>query len=957
MDERDHRGNDSDSPTMPGIRLPEDVVGAAALTPPPLSNPPLSDAPTLPHGTAIPGLTQALPYVRPAAPSTPSTGGSISAFQGLQPGVLFGGRYEIMGVLGQGGMGAVYKARDRELDRLIALKVIRPELATDPAILARFKQELILSRNVTHKNVVRIFDLGEAEGIRFISMEYVDGEDLRTILRREGKFTPKDAISVVEQVCRALDSAHSEGVIHRDLKPQNIMRDQHGRVVVMDFGLARSLGDSGMTQTGAIVGTMEYMSPEQALGTTLDQRSDIFSVGLIFFELLTGKAPYKADTAIVSLMKRTREDAQSASDVDASVPKSLSAIVGRCLEREPANRYHSAVELLQQLTTWEANPNISADTLSGMISHPIVRPSRFSLDLPGRSWMWIAGAVLVIVLATFAGRMLLNRAGTSSSETAQGIPPLKQGKYVAILPLKQVGDQKTLGYVADGIQEALATKLFQLKEVHLAASDAVYKAATKDLPLSKLAQELGVNLVLQGMVQGNSDRLRVTLSLDDATTGKRVWSQDFQGAPGDVLALEDQIYGNVANALALKPTDEEQARVGAHPTENVKAYDLYLQGKNTLRNGHSQDAYKQAVGLFEQAIDKDPNFALAYTGLADSSVQMYGETKEGIWAQKATLAAQQAERLSNNLPEVHLSLGSVYSTTGKNTEAVAELKKALELAPNSDEAYRHLGEAYSRSGQSDEAIAAYQKAVAANAYNWENHIALGKALLELGDSAKALPEFQKVTEIAPDNPLGYIDIGSLYAREGKWGESIPQFQKALALNPDADTLSNLGTAYFFLKNYDQATKMYEKAVAMTPNDEVLLGNLGDSYRWSGHSDQAATAYGKAISLAFQELQVNPRSAAIMGDLGLLYAKRGDATNALQYTNQARAIKPDDLQMIYSEVQVKTLIGKPEEALQSLKKALEKGWPAQEAWNDPELQKLQALPQFSQLVNQFSKKTH
>jgi eukaryotic-like serine/threonine-protein kinase len=290
MDERDHKGNDSDSPTMPGTRLPEDVVGAAALTPPPLSNAPLSDAPTLPHGTAIPGVTQALPYARQTSPGI-ALGSSISAFQGLQPGVLFGGRYEILGVLGQGGMGAVYKARDRELDRLIALKVIRPELATDPAILARFKQELILSRNITHKNVVRIFDLGEAEGIRFISMEYVDGEDLRTILRRGGKFRLKDAISVVEQVCRALDCAHSEGVIHRDLKPQNIMRDKNGRIVVMDFGLARSLGDSGMTQTGAIVGTMEYMSPEQALGTTLDQRSDIFSVGLIFFELLTGKLP------------------------------------------------------------------------------------------------------------------------------------------------------------------------------------------------------------------------------------------------------------------------------------------------------------------------------------------------------------------------------------------------------------------------------------------------------------------------------------------------------------------------------------------------------------------------------------------------------------------------------------------------------------------------------------------
>ena len=893
-----------------------------------------------------------MPYIREGPPASIS---SISVFQALHPGVVFGGRYEILGILGQGGMGAVYKARDRELDRLIALKVIRPELATDASILQRFKQELILARNITHKNVVRIFDLGEADGIRFISMEYVDGDDLRTLLRREGKFSPKETIAVIEQVCRALDAAHSEGVIHRDLKPQNIMREKNGRVVVMDFGLARSLGESGMTQTGAIVGTIEYMSPEQALGTTLDQRSDIFSVGLIFYELLTGKAPYEADTAIASLMKRTREEARSASDVDASVPKPLSAIVSRCLEREPDNRYHSVVELLQQLTTWEANPAITAQALSKMIPHPIVRRSRLNLDLPGQSWMWIAGAVLVIVLAIFSGRELVNRSETTSMQIAQGIPSLKQGKYVAILPLKRVGDEKTLGYVADGIQESLAARLFQLQEVHVASATAVDQEAGKDLPLAKLANKLGVNLLLQGIVQGNSDQLRVTMSLDDATTGRRVWSQEFSGAAGDVLALEDQIYGNVSAALALKPTNEEQARVGSHPTENVKAYDLYLQGRNTLRNGHSQDAYKQAVGMFEQAIDKDPNFALAYTGLADSSLHMFSETKESIWAQKATLAAQQAQRLSSNLPEVHLSLGSVYSFTGKNTEAIAELKKALELAPNSDEAYRNLGDAYSRIGQSGDAIAAYQKAVAANTYNWANHIALGKAYLDLGDSAKALPEFQKVTEIAPDNSIGFLDLGSLYLRDGKWSESIPQFQKALALSPDADTYSNIGTAYFFLKNYDQATKMYEKAVEMTPNDEVLLGNLGDSYRWSGHSDQAATAYGKAISLAFQELQVNPRSASIMGDLGLLYAKKGDATNALQYTSQARAIRPDDLPLLYSEVQVKALIGNREDALKSLRLALQKGYSAQEAWNDPELQKLQTLPQFTQLVNEYSKK--
>jgi tetratricopeptide (TPR) repeat protein len=570
--------------------------------------------------------------------------------------------------------------------------------------------------------------------------------------------------------------------------------------------------------------------------------------------------------------------------------------------------------------------------------------------------MWIAGAVLIVVLATFAGRTLLNHPAVSTSgEITEGIPPLKQGKYVALLPLKLVGDQKTLGYLADGIQEALAAKLFQLKEVHLAASDAVEKVAAKDLPLSKLAHELGVNLVLQGSVQGNTDKFRVTLGLDDATTGKRVWSKEFTGAPGDVLALEDEIYGTVSTALALKPTDEEQARLGAQPTTNVQAYDLYLQGRNTLRNGHSQDSYRQAAGLFEQAINKDSNFALAYTGLADSSLLMYGESKDGIWAQKATLSAQQAERLSNNLPEVHISLGSVYSATGKNAEAVVELKRALELAPNSDEAYRNLGDAYKRSGQTDDAIASFQKAVAANPYNWTNHNALGNVYWGLGDSAKALPEYQKVTELASDNPMGYSNIGSVYLREGKWGEAIPQFQKALALSPDADTYSNLGTAYFYLKNYDQSTKNYEKAVAMTPNDEQLLGNLGDSYRWSGHSDQAAEAYGKAISLAFKELQVNPRSATVMGDLGLLYAKKGDPSNALQYTNQARAISPDDVYLMYSEAQVKAMNGNPDEALKSLRKALDKGYSAQEAWNDPELQKLQALPQFLQLVNQYTKK--
>jgi eukaryotic-like serine/threonine-protein kinase len=943
MDQRDNRSSDSDSPTMPGISVPKNQVGTAAQTPPPVS-----------------GQTQSpVPFSRPLTPlPTPSSlaATTLTTFLSLQPGVTFAGRYEILSVLGQGGMGAVYQARDRELDRLIALKVIRPELATDPAILQRFKQELILARNITHKNVVRIYDLGESEGIRFITMEYVDGDDMRTMLRQHGKFNAQEAIPMIEQVCRALDAAHSEGVIHRDLKPQNIMRDKQGRIVVMDFGLARSLGDSGMTQTGAIVGTMEYMSPEQALGSQLDQRSDIFSVGLIFYELLTGKSPYHADTAIASLMRRTREVAKPASDVENTVPRSLSAIVSRCLEREPINRYHSVVELLQQLQAWEANPNISADALSKMISHPIVHPSRFNLDLPGKLWMWITAAVLVVVMAVVVGRTFWNQPGGQNQISAQGIPPLSKGKYIAVLPLKLVGDEKALGYVADGIEEALTAKLFQLKEVRVASSSAVAVAAQKELPLNKLAREVGANLVLQGMVQGTNDKLRVTLKLDDASTGKTLWSQEFPGVPGDLLSLEDQIYGSIVTALELKPSNEELARTGAHPTENLKAYDLYLQGRNILRNSHDATGVRTAITLFEQAIDKDSNFALAYAGMADASLRIYGETKDSIWAQKAIMAAQQAERLSSTAPEVHLSLGGVYTATGRNSQAIAELKRALELAPNSDEGYRRLADAYTAIGQNNEAIAAYKSAVAANPYFWMNHNALGKAYLELGDSAKALPAFQKVTELASDNPMGYENIGSTYFRNGQWGEAIPYFQKALKLAPAAPTYSNLGTAYFFLKNYEESIRMFEKAVEMSPNEETYLGNLGDAYRWSGHSDKAIVAYDKAIYRAFQQLQVNPRSAETMGDVAVYYAKKGDARNALDFIQRARSINPEDVQLMYWEAVVKALAGKPEDALKPLKLALSKGYSAQEAWNDPELQKLQALPQFAQLVKEFTPKT-
>jgi eukaryotic-like serine/threonine-protein kinase len=358
MHNRDFDPEDREKATgSPGVSVPAKGDSAASSPPPDsdVTRVDFSNSYADPEATMVDSTSS---YVRPGPPPVrgPTGPGPVrlqTSTPALQPGDVLGGRYEILQLLGEGGMGAVYKAMDRELDRPVALKLIRPELAANPSILARFKQELLLAHQVTHRNVVRIYDLGDADGVKFISMEFVEGEDLRALIQDERKkFPPEEAVQITEQICRALEATHNVGVIHRDLKPQNIMRDGTGRILLMDFGLARTVEGDGMTQTGALVGTMEYMSPEQALAKDLDQRSDLFTLGLILYELLTGKAPYSAESVVASLIKRTQERAIPVSDHDGSIPQPFSNIVSKCLERDPKLRYQNAAELLHDLDAY-----------------------------------------------------------------------------------------------------------------------------------------------------------------------------------------------------------------------------------------------------------------------------------------------------------------------------------------------------------------------------------------------------------------------------------------------------------------------------------------------------------------------------------------------------------------------------------------------------------------------------
>jgi eukaryotic-like serine/threonine-protein kinase len=878
----------------------------------------------------------------------------------------FGTRYRIESLLGQGGMGRVYKAYDKELDRTVAIKVVREGAIGQVDALKRFKQELVLASKISHKNILRIHDMGEVAGVRFISMAYIQGKDLQHIIKENPKMPLERVLKFSQQIGEALAAAHAEGVVHRDLKPQNLLIGNDDQVFVCDFGLAKSFEESaiGMTRTGAFLGTPRYMSPEQVEGKPADQRADLYAFGLILYEMCTGDVPFVGESTLKVMYQRIQEKPKSPKLVNADLPNWLVRIIMRCLEKDPADRYQNAYEILADLQGARGGQSTSGVmNRSGVLSRS---GSSIQIQLPefaSRRSVWIpsaVGAVLLLVAAVFLVRHFVeSRAGGGGGggggreSSVSGIPPLSSGRFVAILPIQVLGDASQIGYLAQGVEEALSTKLFQVKDVRVTSSEEADKVDPKDPP-TKIARALGANYLVQGTLQGSGDRIRVTMRLQDALHDKRIWSKEFDGVSSDLFTLEDQIYGELVSALNVNLTSDEVASSKARPTQNAAAYDLYVRGRNSLR-AHETKSVETALDYFDQALKADPKFALAFAGEADASLRMYAVKKDNFWTQKALTSAQAADQINDKLPEVHSVLGSAYIVTGKYAQAIAELKRAISLAPSSDEAYRRLGAAYLASGDYPHAIEAFQKGVDLNSYFWVNQNALADAYFRSGDYAKALQGFQQVTVLAPDVDAGYENIGNVYAQQGKYQEAVPYFQKALAIEPYFSTYSNLGSAYFFLKQYAQAAEMFGKAVELNPNDTSMTVNLADSYRFSGQKDKARATYQQAVSLGYKELQTNPQNSDVMAQIALCYANLGDAQQADTFIKKARAIDKSSLDYVYDQVEIYALLGNTKEALAALKEALEKHYPAEAVAADPNVDSLHSNPEFNDLIKKYSAK--
>jgi serine/threonine protein kinase/lipopolysaccharide biosynthesis regulator YciM len=806
-------------------------------------------------GNSIPGGTAAWSVaVTPPA--------SASAAQGEQlVGTMLAERYEILSLLGQGGMGAVYKAHDIELERTVAIKLIRPDLASNPEVLRRFKQELILAREVTHRNVIRIFDLGQFKGLKFITMEYVEGRDLRAVLRERGKLPPEEAVRIISQVCRALESAHAAGVVHRDLKPQNVMLDAKDRVYVMDFGIAHSLETPGMTQTGALMGTPEYMSPEQAKGIKVDARSDLFALGIIFYELLTGISPYKADNAMAMLLKRTQERPQPPAELDPTIPKPISDVVMKCLEIDRDQRFSNAREILEDLgLEMPTSVRTIAPTLPPSLP---AAPKAISPFVQYRTWI-IGGAAILL----FAALSFVFRGKLFSSKPA----PVEQAS-LAILPFRNASGDAALDWLGPSLADMLSTDVGQSARLRTISPDRLHQvlsdlrvtsgASIDAAMIGRIAEFSSADTIVWGQYAKFGEQIRIDATLQDLkhnrSTPLKIQAASEKEIPATVDGLAELIRKNLS--VSSDVLKELKASSFQPSSKSVPALRDYNQGIGFQRDGKNLEAEK----LFEAATKEDPTFALAFSKLA----QTYSSLG---YDNQAEQAAQQAVALSQNLPEAEKYLiAAIRAQVGRNyAEAIKSYENLAKVSPG----------------------------------NTDVQVALANLYEQAGDLVKASQYNQAILKANPRDITATLAVGRLSVNSGRPEESLDPLNRALTLSVELDnreqkaySLHYIGLAYSHMNKPEDAIRYYQEELAIwrqlahQSGTALALNEMAKMQVLLGDIKNALRNFQQALAMR-REIDDKRGLGDTLMDLGNFYNDRGDHDQALKMFKEGLQVERD-----------------------------------------------------------------
>jgi tetratricopeptide (TPR) repeat protein/predicted Ser/Thr protein kinase len=806
-----------------------------------------------------------IPPVRPIpSPRSPSPPGTVANPQASAAesriGELLSGRYELIQLLGEGGMGAVYKARDLELEREVALKVIKPEMADHPEILQRFKQELILARQVTDRNVIRIFDIGEAGKTKFITMEYLEGENLNQILSARGKLEVAEAVGIMEQVACGLAAAHREGIIHRDLKPGNIMRDKSGRVVVMDFGLARTFSGDGMTRVGAMLGTIEYMSPEQAQGIEVKASSDIFTFGLILYELLAGVTPFYAESAIASLLKRTQQRAIPLSDVDKHIPGKLSNIVSKCLEKEPANRYQNAEELDADLRAWQGRgggKKVSASSAQ-------LRLNRIR-ELP---WPRLAVTGLLI-LASAAGIAWYVIGRQQSAKSGAHAPvSVLVGDFA-----NHTGDpvldntlEPMLGVALEG---ASFINSYSRGDARKLAKKLPNPSDTLDEQSARLvAVNQGVNAVITGDISLRGDQYDISAIALDAVSGKELAKADITVAnKQEILSDLPKLAAPLRKALGdTTPASVQFGEVsGGFTAASLEAVHQDSLGVDEQFAGKFQEAFDS----FQKAAELDPKFARAYTGMA-AMAQNLGRPGDAVKYMK--LAMEHVDRMTER--ERYRNRGLYYLTTGEWQKCVQEYSQLVTHYPADRVGQNNLASCYVQLRNAPKALEAAQHAVQIVPKGVGPRLNLAFISAFAGDFAASEKQARAALEISPSAAQGDLALAEALLGQGQIEKAAEAYHQLEKTGPLGVSIANTGLADLaaYQGKYEEAARILAQgatvdvAAKMGDNAARKYAALANMDELQGHYVAALSDIGNALANS-QSIQIRFLAASVYVDAG------------------------------------------------------------------------------------------
>jgi serine/threonine-protein kinase len=818
------------------------------------------------------------------------------------------GRYEIRSKIGEGGMGEVYLAQDTKLDRKVALKILPPELASHRDRMERFVREAKAAAALNHPNIATIHEIDEYEGVNFITMEFIDGVTLRDKIHKDGTELRK-LLRFLQHAAEGLARAHSAGIVHRDLKPDNIMITPDGHAKILDFGLAKLIeqqtvprGDSSEVATavmpqhsspGTVMGTVGYMSPEQAQGKTkeIDQRSDIFSFGCILFEAATGKKPFEGDSVVKSLHMVIYEPASSLAEFNPSAPPELQRIVGRCLAKDPEERYQSikevAIELKGLRREMEASgldttvpplaksaATIDSGTDSTSLERAVSQTSGPSSPLATRAssaeyvvsgikqHKLVVGIVVLLLVTGAIGLGLLLR----SRNTPAAI------ESIGVLPFENRSNDADTEYLSDGLTESLIYRLSQLPNLKVSPTSSVMRYKGKAMDMKTIAAQLGVSAVLAGRIAQRGESLTISVELVDVRNNKLLWGEQYDRKMSDLLATQREIATEITNKLQLRLAGNDAKGITKRYTNSNDAYQLYMKGRFYFGK-RTKDGIDRSIDYFQQAIALDPNFALAYARIAESYNQIpsypYASPKEAI--PKAKAAAQQALQIDPALAEAHTALANSLVVYDWNMgEAEREFKRGIELDPNSSATHFRYGQLYLMSqGRFDEGIAEIKRGLDVEPLDINMGATLSWAYLAAGQNEKALEQAKKVNELEPTHPLGRWTLGLAYIGNGMYEEAIALSEKSFQDDPTGQRmLWNLGYAYAKLGRRDKAEEVINRFRELSKTEYVATCRIGSIYGALGEKDKAFAELEKGIEARdwdLYRLKIEPLFATLRED--------------------------------------------------------------------------------------------